>query len=469
MVQMSDNGKIPPQAIDLERSILGALIVDNSAVDEVMQIIKSASVFYKQQHIYVFEAISDLYLKNQPIDILTVSDKLTSLGLLDKVGGEFFVIELTQGIGSSAHAEFHSRIIVQRWIKRQLIKTANEASALCYDERSDVFDIENFIETKLDAIREGYTSGKNVLTMAQASAKVVERVEVLCNLVDGSITGVPTGFSRLDKVTGGWQDSDLIIIAGRPGMGKSALCSATISACAVKNMPVGVISLEMSTQQLVTRLMANNSNFHLNQLFRHGFEKHKISEYMPKLLNLRDRLSDWPVYFEDTPSLDIRAVKAKARLWKRKHGIKLLIVDYLQLIQDSTKNVREQEISISQQLKAIAKELQIPVIALSQLSRAVETRGGDKIPQLSDLRESGAIEQDADLIAFLWRPGYYDIDVPEHLQAVGGNTGLMIKKHRNGSLDDIALYFDDNKTKFSDPLSDSYTPVNNDDDTVFDA
>lgn len=457
-----DKGKVPPQALDLEVAVLGALLIDNTAADEVMQVITTPEVFYKDEHKYLFSAINDLYLKNEPIDILTVGSRLKSMAKLDVVGGDFYVIGLTQKVSSSAHAEFHSRILVQQWIKRELIKTSMQASALCYDDKVDAFDIEDYLEAKLDALREGYSTSKNALTMQQATHKVVERVEVLSNMTEGEITGVPTGFTRLDKITGGWQDSDLIIIAGRPGMGKSALCSATISACAKQNMAVGVISLEMSTQQLTTRLMSNNSNFHLNQLFREGFEQHKIADYMPKLIKLRDTMSKWPVYFEDTPALDIRAVKSKARLWKRKHDIKLLIVDYLQLIKDSTKSNREQEISsISQQLKAIAKELQIPVIALSQLSRAVETRGGDKIPQLSDLRESGAIEQDADVISFLWRPGYYGIDVPEHLESLGGNTGFLVKKHRNGSLDDIALYFDENKTKFQDPMT-AYVQPNND-------
>ena len=446
-------GLIPPHALDLEKAVLGALMVDNTAVDEVMHVIRSAEVFYEESHCLIFEAISTLFHKNQNIDILTVGNKLESMKAIEKVGGTFYLIELTKGVGSSAHAEFHSRILVQEWMKRQLIRISSEVASMCYDKSKDVFDIQNNLEQSLDAVREYFKASNTALTMEQATELVVKRVEVLTNLTEGEITGVPTGFTSLNSLTGGWQNSDLIVIAGRPGMGKSALCSATISACAFNKQAVGVISLEMSTQQLVTRLMSNNSNFHLNQLFRHGFEDHKVSEYMPKLIKLRDDMRGWPVYFNDTPALDIREIKSAARTWKRKHDIKLLIVDYLQLIKDSTKKIREQEISsISQQLKAIAKELDIPVIALSQLSRSVETRGGDKIPQLSDLRESGAIEQDADLIAFIWRPAYYDIDVPEHLLAKGGNTGLLVKKHRNGSLDDIALFFDDNKTKFKDPV-----------------
>lgn len=441
-----------PHAFDLEQAVLGALLIDDNCSDEILQIIKSEDVFFQDKHRAIYSAVNDLYLKNQAIDLLTVSSRLDAHEKLDAIGGDYYLIELTQKVASSAHAEHHARLLIQFWIKREIIRTTSQASKLCYDDSTDVFEIENFIESKLDAIREGYSSGKNKLSMNEATQLVVDRVDKLNRLDVGAITGVPTGFQRLDLITGGWQDSDLIILAGRPGMGKSAMCSATISACALRNMAVGVISLEMSTQQLTTRLMSNNSHFHLNQLFRNGFEKHKVDSYMPKLIQLRDSMKNWPVYFEDTPALDIRVVKSTARLWKRKHDIKLLIVDYLQLIKDSTKNNREQEISsISQQLKAIAKELRIPVIALSQLSRSVETRGGDKIPQLSDLRESGAIEQDADLIAFIWRPEYYEMDVPESLLSKGGNTALFIKKHRNGSLDDIALYFDENKTKFKDP------------------
>lgn len=445
------NNKIIPSAEDLEKSVLGSLLNDEKSIDEVMPIIKTPSVFFKKEHRLVFECILNLYNKNHPIDLLTVSDALKSMSKLDEVGGDYYLIDLIKGVGSSAHSEFHSRILVQYWMKREFIKTCNETIQLCYSDDSDVFDIDNYLEVKLDSIRTITTAGKNQLTMEQATQKVIDRVEILSNMVAGEITGVPTGFNKLDKETSGWQDSDLIIIAARPGMGKSSICSATILAAARANKSVGVISLEMSTQQLVTRLMANNSNFHLNQLFRHGFEQHKINEYFPKLRRLKESMESMPVYFNDTPALDIREIKSTARLWKRKHDIQILIVDYLQLIKDSTKTNREQEISsISQQLKAIAKELSIPVIALSQLSRAVETRGGDKKPQLSDLRESGAIEQDADLIAFLWRPEYYGFDIPVELDSIGANTELAIAKHRNGSLNRVGIWFDANKTKFQD-------------------
>lgn len=446
-----EKGRIPPQAIDLECVVLGAMLFDDKAIDEVVAVIKSGVVFYLEKHQFIFEACLDLFYKNQPIDILTVSGRLKSMSKLDDVGGDFYLIGLTQRVSSSAHIEFHSRILVQHWMKREFIKISSEVISKAYDETTDVFDIENYLEVKLDSVRGVSSAGKNQLSMEQATQLVVDRVEVLSNMKHGEITGVPTGFDKLDKETSGWQPSDLIIIAARPGMGKSSICSATILAAAKSNKSVGVISLEMSTQQLVTRLMANNSNFHLNQLFRHGFEEHKLTDYFPKLKNLKSKMEKYPVYFNDTPALDIREIKSTARLWKRKYDIQILIVDYLQLIKDGTKQNREQEISsISQQLKAIAKELEIPVIALSQLSRAVETRGGDKKPQLSDLRESGAIEQDADLISFIWRPEYYGFEVPDELASIGANTELSIAKHRNGSLNRIGVWFDENKTKFQD-------------------
>lgn len=446
-----EKGKVPPQAVDLEEVVLGALLFDEKAIDEVMPVIKTSAVFYKEAHQLIFEAVQDLYNKNQPIDLLTCSEQLKRNDKLDLVGGDYYLINLTQKVSSSAHSEWHSRILLQYWMKREFIKTCSETIRMCYTDSADVFDIDNYLEVKLDAIRGATTSGKTQLTMDEATQKVVDRVEVLSNMKEGEITGVPTGFEKLDKETSGWQPSDLIIIAARPGMGKSSICSATILAAAKDKKAVGVISLEMSTQQLVTRLMANNSNFHLNQLFRHGFEEHKVKEYFPKLRKLKESMEKYPVYFNDTPALDIREIKSTARLWKRKHNIEMLIVDYLQLIKDSTKTNREQEISsISQQLKAIAKELSIPVIALSQLSRAVETRGGDKKPQLSDLRESGAIEQDADLIGFIWRPEYYGFDVPIELVDVGANTEFAIAKHRNGSLNRVGIWFDKNKTKFQD-------------------
>lgn len=446
-----EKGRIPPQAIDLEEVVLGALMVDEKGIDEVMPLIKTSTVFYKEAHQLIFDAIIDLYNKNQPIDLLTVSSRLKTLANLDKVGGDYYLITLTQKVSSSAHIEYHSRILLQCWMKREFIKTTAEVQSMCYDEHQDVFDIEKYLETKLDLIRNVTTKGKNQLTIEQALNRVVERVEVLSHMKEGELTGVPTGFKKLDKETSGWQQSDLIIIAARPGMGKSSICSATILAAAKQNQSVGVISLEMSTQQLVTRLVANNSNFHLNQLFRFGFDTHKIQDYFPKLNKLKDNMKDYPVYFNDTPALDIREIKSTARIWKRKHDIKLLMVDYLQLIKDSTKQNREQEISsISGQLKAIAKELEIPVIALSQLSRKVEDRGGLKKPQLSDLRESGAIEQDADIITFLWRPEYYGFEIPEELENIGANTELSIAKHRNGSLNRVGIWFDSNKTKFQD-------------------
>jgi replicative DNA helicase len=451
-----EKGKIPPNAIDLEEAVLGALMLSGEAVGEVFMLIKNSAVFYKEAHQMIFEAILDLYNKNQEIDLLTTSARLKNHGNLEKVGGDFYLIGLTQKVSSSAHTDFHCRILLQKWMQRELIKISSEVIGKSYDETFDVFDTMSMLSVKLDTINESIVGGGAQLTMADAMDKVVDRVEVLTNLDDSELTGVPTGFKKLDLLTGGWQNSDLIIIAGRPGMGKSALCSALILAACKSNNPVGVISLEMSTVQLVTRLTANNSHFHLNQLFRKGFRDDAPShhaDYFEKLNALKNEMRDYPVYFNDKPSLDVRELKAISRLWKRKHGIKLLIIDYLQLAKDKSKDgYREQEISsISQTLKALAKELDIPVIALSQLSRRVEERGGMKIPQLSDLRESGAIEQDADMISFVWRPGYYKIDVPEDLLAKGGNTGLMIKKHRNGSLDDIALWFDENKTKFCDP------------------
>jgi replicative DNA helicase len=446
-------GKIPPQAIDLEEAVIGACLIDNNCVDDVLQIIKTNEVFYLEKHKLIFAAVKKLHLNNEPVDLLTVSNELKKIGVLDKAGGNYSLITLTQRINSSAHVEYHSRLLQQFYIKRAFIKVSNETIINAYDDNVDVFDLEAGLEKKLDEIKNNTTAtGGNNLTISDAMDQVQQRVLHLSYQKENALTGVPTGFRVLDKITGGWQPSDLIIIAARPSMGKSALCSAFISAAAKQKMAVGVITLEMSTIQMVTRLTANNSNFHLNQLFRHGFAQHKIDDYSKTLDLVAGEIKKWPVYFNDKPGLDITDVKSQARLWKRKHNLKILIVDYLQLVSDRSHKNREQEISsVSRNLKAIAKELNIPVIALSQLSRSVETRGGDKKPILSDLRESGAIEQDADLISFIWRPNYYKIDVPLELSAAGGNTALLIKKHRNGSLADVAFWFDENKTKFVDP------------------
>lgn len=442
-----EKGKIPPQAIDLEEVVLGALMIDKKGVDEVIDILHP-EVFYRPAHQYIFEAIHDLFEKSQPVDLLTVSAQLKKDGKLDLAGGEFYLIQLTQKVSSSAHIEFHARIILQKFIQRSLIKISNEIIEASYDEGTDVFDLLDNAEAKLYEVTQG-----NIKRSSETAQDLViqakKRIEEIAN--KEGLSGVPSGFPKLDALTSGWQPSDLVIIAARPGMGKTALTLSMARNIAVDhNMPVAFFSLEMSSVQLITRLISSETHLSSEKLRTGNLEKHEWEQ-----LNVKVRaLEKAPLYIDDSPSLSIFDLRAKARRLSSQHGIKLIIVDYLQLMTAGGSQKggnREQEIStISRNLKALAKELNIPVIALSQLSRAVETRGGSKRPLLSDLRESGAIEQDADIVSFIYRPEYYKIDEwdDEEHTPTAGQAEFIVAKHRNGGLDEIRLKFVGHLGKF---------------------
>ncbi len=442
-----EKGKIPPQAIDLEEVVLGAMMIDKRGVDEVIDILHS-EVFYKPAHQHIFEAIFNLFKEGLPIDLLTVSTRLKKDKTLELVGGDFSLIQLTQKVSSSAHIEFHARIIIQKYIQRSLIKISNEIIEDSYNESTDVFDLLDTAESKLYEITQG-----NIKKSSESAQDLVieakKKIEEIAN--KEGLSGVPSGFTKLDKLTSGWQPSDLIIIAARPGMGKTAFSLSMARNMAVEhNVPVAFFSLEMSSIQLITRLISSETSLSSEKLRTGNLEKHEWEQLNVKVKSLEKA----PLYIDDTPSLSIFDLRAKARRLASKHGIKLLMVDYLQLMTaggGQKGGNREQEISmISRNLKALAKELNIPVIALSQLSRAVETRGGSKRPLLSDLRESGAIEQDADIVSFIYRPEYYKIDEwddDEH-SPTEGQGEFIIAKHRNGGLDEIRLKFVGHLGKF---------------------
>jgi replicative DNA helicase len=446
-----EKGKLPPQAIDLEEAVLGALMIDTQSIDECLMIIKDSDVFYKDSHKLIFEAIKSLKLANENVDLLTVSYKLKTTNNLERIGGDYYLVQLTQKVASSSHIEFHSRILLQQWVKRKMIKSASQVIENAYDADSDIFDLIDLQSKNLDQINEQILSGTTDLTMLEALKLIHKRIEVLSSKSEYELSGCYTGFKKVDLVTNGFQDGDLIVIAARPGMGKTSLVMKTLLENVKHGIPTGFISCEMSTQQLITRMVACNSHFHLNQLFRTGFEK---TEYFNQFRNLKQEMEILPAYFDDV-SIDIQDVSAKIRLWKRKLGIKIVIIDYLQLMSCKSlgKNlIREQEIStITRTLKRLAKELKIPIVLLSQLSRDVESRGSSKRPMLKDLRESGAIEQDADMVAFIYRASYYGLEDDEDMLAIGANAEFIIAKHRNGSLDRKGLFFDENKTKFMDP------------------
>lgn len=440
-----------PHDIALEENILGALLIDERGLMEAMPLLKSEDMFYKQSHRKIYEAISDLYSENEKIDLRTVSIQLKKNNTLEAAGGDYELMSLSQKISSSAHIETHCRYLHQYWLKRKLIEKCDIIRSKAFKDDQDCFDLLNEDAMLNDQLNDVLFSGTKQKTYSDALDDVVKRVELISNQEEGEFTGVPTGFAKIDRFTGGWQPSDLIIVAARPGMGKTAFVLKNAVECGLKQIPIGFFSLEMSIQQLAARTVSINSNFHLSQLMRDGFTKDK---YFATLLSKKDEMSKYPIYIDDSPNLDIRDIVAKARIWKRKYDIQILVVDYIQLISDKTKgNNREQEIaSISRNLKNIAKELNIPVIALSQLSRAVEQRV-DKHPKLSDLRESGAIEQDADIVTFLYREHYYnpEAELPEELVSQGANAEFSFAKYRAGSLTTAGLYFDGNKVKYSDP------------------
>ena len=453
-----EKGKIPPQAIDLEEVVLGAMMVDKKGVDEVIDIL-SPEAFYKEAHQHIFEAIFQLFENSEPIDLLTVSSQLKKNEKLALVGGDFYLISLTQKVSSSAHIEFHARIILQKFIQRSLIKISSEIIEDSYDETQDVFDLLDKAEAKLYEVTQG-----NIKRSSETAQNLViqakRKIEEISN--KEGLSGIPSGFSKLDKLTSGWQESDLIIIAARPGMGKTALTLSMARNMAVNNnIPVAFFSLEMASVQLITRLISSETGLSSEKLRTGRLEKHEWEQLNVKVKDLEKA----PLFIDDTPSLSIFDLRAKARRLSSQYGIKLVIVDYLQLMTASTSlkgGNREQEIStISRNLKALAKELNVPVIALSQLSRAVETRGGSKRPILSDLRESGAIEQDADIVSFIYRPEYYKIDEwdDEERTPTEGQAEFIVAKHRNGGLDSIRLKFIAHLGKFEN-LDDFDTPFN---------
>ncbi|RZJ33741.1 MAG: replicative DNA helicase [Flavobacterium sp.] len=440
-----------PQAVSIEESVIGAMLIDKKGIDEALMVIKTADVFYNESNKYIFQAIVSLFDDNEAVDFLTVSARLRTMGLLAKAGGDVKLIQLTQKVSSSAHIEYHARLLLQFFIKRKIISICNQISSNAYDETYDALDLLNDLSRSLDELSGLTLSGKSMMAFIDLLNAVEKRVEFLSHKNPDEVTGVFTGFKKIDLFTGGYQPGELVILAARPGMGKTALVLATAIANAKRNNPVGIISLEMSAVGLATRIVAIDSDFHLNQLVKNGFEKR---EYFQSFTRHKHRMKDYPIYIDDDGSAsDIRDIITTFRMWKRKFGIKLGIVDYLQLSGDKTKgNNREQEISsVSRKLKLLAKELEIPIIALSQLSRKVEERGGDKRPRLSDLRESGAIEQDADIIQFIYRPEYYGIEPSDDLLSIDCNTELHFAKYRNGGLETKGLKWIGDKTKFYDP------------------
>ena len=444
---LNSQGRIPPQAVDLEEVVLGALMLEKEAVNAVIDIL-SPEVFYKEAHQIIFAAIKDLFTKSEPIDILTVTNHLKSTGDLEAVGGPYYISQLTNRVVSSANIEYHSRIILQKYIQRQLIQISSETIKDAYEDSADVFDLLDSAENKLFQISENNLR-RNYDQMPDLVKLAIDDIEKAKN-AGSALRGVPSGYTELDRITQGWQKSDLIILAARPSMGKTAFALNMARNAAVDfNRPIAFFSLEMSSVQLVTRLISSETSLTADKL-RSG----QLAEYEWQQLNTKvSPLINAKLFIDDTPQLSVFDLRAKCRRLKQQHDIQMIFIDYLQLMTAKTEKNgnREQEISnISRSLKSLAKELNVPVLALSQLSRSVESRPGSKKPILSDLRESGAIEQDADMVIFIYRPEYYGLSEDEDHSSTKGKAVINIAKHRNGKLGDVELRFVGQYARFED-------------------
>lgn len=439
-------GKVPPQAPDLEEAVLGALLLDQKVQSDTIDFLK-AEMFYSDAHQKIYAAVQDLFARQKPIDMLTVVSELKSKGHLELAGGAYYIAQLTRRVGSAANIEYHARIILQKFIQRRLIEIAAEISTEAFEDSADVFDLLDSAEQKLFAVSENNLRREHS-DMATLVKEAVGNIEK-ASKHDGTYQGVPSGFSKLDRITAGWQKSDLVVLAARPGMGKTAfVLSMARNTSVIYKRPVAIFSLEMTGVQLVTRLIASESGLSADKLKKGELKDYEWQQLYSRTANLMDA----PLYIDDTPALSIFELRAKARRMKQQYDIQLIIIDYIQLMQSSNdKGNREQEISnISRSMKSLAKELDVPIIALSQLNRSVETRGGLKKPILSDLRESGAIEQDADMVMFIYRPEYYKLDTFEDGTTSAGMAELLIAKHRNGALAEVKLKFIAQFAQFAD-------------------
>ena len=447
-VGANDMGKLPPQAQELEDSVLGALMIEKEAYGMVADLL-CPEVFYKDQNRVIYEAIRELASKDQPIDVMTVGEKLRSLGTLEKAGGAVYLAELSRRVASAAHLRYHAEIIAKKATARDLIAMAAQIEEKGFDETQDIDELMQEAEAGIFEISQR-SQKRDVTQIDPVIEEAFARMEKASKNT-GSISGIPSGFTALDKITSGWQTPDLIIIAARPAMGKTAFVLSMAKNIAVdRNIPVAIFSLEMSNVQLVNRLIMN-----VCELEGDRIKTGKMSQEETRRLNTKiNVMKGKPLYLDDTPSLSIFELRSKARKLVREHNVRMIIIDYLQLMnaQGSSFGSREQEVSIiSRSLKALAKELDIPIIALSQLNRGVENRPGveGKTPQLSDLRESGAIEQDADMVCFIHRPEYYHLYNDDKTgKDLRGLAQIIVAKHRNGATDSIWLRFRGKYAKF---------------------
>ena len=443
---LPDFGRVPPQAIDMEEAVLGAIMLEKEAIIAILDILKPES-FYKDSHQKIYAAISNLNKKEHPVDLYTVTEELKATGILDEIGGPVYLTQLTSKVVSAAHVEFHARIVAQKYIQRELIRVTSEIQTRAFDDTNDVNELLDYSENELFQIAEGNIK-KEIAPISMVLKEAIHEIEEASKKED-ALVGVPSGFTNLDRLTMGWQKSDLIIVAARPSMGKTAFALSMARNMTVEHKKsIAIFSLEMSSIQLVNRLIVAETELPSNRI-RNGKLKEDEWRQLEERIKTLEKAS---IYIDDTPGISVFELRAKCRRLKAQHKLDIAVVDYLQLMTGpADAGSREQEVSaISRSLKGIAKELEVPIIALSQLNRSVEVRGGSKRPQLSDLRESGAIEQDADMVVFIHRPEKYGITTLENGSTSRGVAEIILAKNRNGPVDDVYLRFREERAQFTD-------------------
>lgn len=436
-------GKLPPQAIDLEEAVLGACMLESIAI-ETTEFLKP-EMFYKGANEIIYGAIQELRLSKEPIDILTVSQKLRSKKQLEAVGGPLYISQLTNRVASTANIESHARIIYQKWISRELISISGELIKSCYEDEDDVFALIDMADNRLKSLHRDSTAGlRHISEIIQETTKhITERKE------KNGLSGISTGLNSLDRAMGGWTPTNFVVVGARPGMGKSAFVVTAANAASQSGYPVAIFSLEMSDIQVTYRLLSQISQVDGNELAKNILDIDRLRAYYAAT----DEANKLPVFIDHTGGLTIQEFSIRARTAVKKLGVKLIMIDYIQLMTDKNfakSSSREGEVSsISRQIKSLAKELDVPIIGLSQLSRQVESRS-DKRPMLSDLRESGAIEQDADDVIFIYRDEYYGITVDTNGHSTSGKAEIIIAKQRNGTMCICDARYVPHLTKFED-------------------
>lgn len=457
--ETDDYGHLQPQVPELEKAVLGALMIEKDAYSQVSEILRPES-FYEPRHQMIYEAVRQLNIEQKPVDILTVAEQLKATGKLEEVGGPFYITQLSGMVASSAHIEYHARIIAQKFLARELITYTSGIQTKAFDATQDVDELMQEAEGKLFEISQQNLK-KDYTQIDPVIKDAYDMLQKAAARSDG-LSGIASGFHQLDKMTSGWQNSDLVILAARPAMGKTAFALSMAKNIAVdQQIPVAVFSLEMSNVQLVNRLIINTCEITGEKIRSGQLAPHEWGQLDFRIKELYGA----PLFVDDTPSLSVFELRTKARRLVREHGVRLIMIDYLQLMNASGMSFgsRQEEVStVSRSLKGLAKELNIPILALSQLNRGVENREGNegKRPQLSDLRESGAIEQDADMVIFIHRPEYYHIYTdPNNGRDLRGMAEIIIAKHRNGAVGDVLLTFKGQYARFQNPDDDSFIPV----------